>query len=177
MKIIQPIGNFHLSSSSQKLIIIKQQASHLRNYPSFQYHPSILVTSTGNNLYGSTVERILTANACFFVYFIFFPLSLMHTRTFVYTVEHADGMHMIYMYIYIQCWDKARKQKIQKAFDACIQSNRRNLPRVRFDVIIALTLAFTSRTIAFALSIFCTNIDETIYLCIYWALSTHALTK
>lgn len=51
MKIIQPIGNFHLSSSSQKLIIIKRQASHLRNYPSFQYHPSILVTSTGNNLY------------------------------------------------------------------------------------------------------------------------------
>lgn len=49
MKIIQPIGNFHLSSSSQKLIIIKQQASHLRNYPSFLYHPSILVTSAGNN--------------------------------------------------------------------------------------------------------------------------------
>lgn len=58
MKIIQPIGNFHLSSSStkyqnekkkkiNKLIIIKQRASlsHLRNYPSFRYHPSILVTS------------------------------------------------------------------------------------------------------------------------------------
>lgn len=113
-----------------------------------------------------------------FLYFISLFLSLTHARPYVRIHSWARGWHAydILVYIYIQCWDKARKQIIQKAFDACIQSNRRNLPRV-FDVVIALTLAFTSRTIAFALSIFCTNIDETIYLCIYWALSTHALTK
>lgn len=49
MKIIPEslgIDKFQLSSSSQKLIIItNQQASHLPNYPSFSYHPSILVTN------------------------------------------------------------------------------------------------------------------------------------
>lgn len=176
MKIIQPIGNFHLSSSSQKLIIIKQQASHLRNYPSFQYHPSILVTSTGNNLYGSTVERILTANACFSVFhFLFLSFSLsctLHTRLFVYIVEHADGMHMIYMYIYTML-RQGQKVKNPKKHSILV-----------FKVIEGTSHAFSmssllsrshlpSRTIAFALSIFCTNIDETIY----WAMSTHALTK